>query len=236
MDLGTLITVAREDYLDDVDYGGAYSYRFSDEAITRYLNQAHIEAAIRSKLLFDDSTETVCRVTLVGGTASYSTHSGILQVVRVTLNGAPLEHASEGYLDAEYPGWRTQDSGSPLFFVTTPGRITLYPAPAEAGTLHLSVYRKPLVVLEDETDEPEIPEALHQDLCLWVKYRLLSKPDEDTWRKEEAVQALMEFESIFGRAVPAAVRRHEQESPKVFQMYVGRAYSDHPTQAQADDW
>ena len=72
MTLGELIASFREDATDKVE-----TYLWEDEAVTRWLNEAQDEAAVRGRLLLDDSTPAVTTIAVNAGQASYQLHAKV---------------------------------------------------------------------------------------------------------------------------------------------------------------
>ena len=65
MTLEELIASFREDSTDKLE-----PYLWEDETVTRWLNEAQDEAAVRGRLLLDDSTPAVTQIAVTAGQAN----------------------------------------------------------------------------------------------------------------------------------------------------------------------
>jgi hypothetical protein len=175
-----------------------------------YANEAEVEACIRARLLVDSISTDVCRITVEPGLAVYTYDPRILLILRGRMAGAtrPLSKVSHTIMDERLPGWEDQ-SGEVLAFVTgmNTGRIMMYKKPAEAGTLNLTVVRRPLNDMAKAGDSPEINAVHHPSLILWMKHKVYNNQDSELFDKNRANVHLAMFEQKFGQrtAVPLDV-------------------------------
>lgn len=89
------------------------------------------------------------------------------------------------------------------------GFVRLWPFPAAALTIKLSVFRLPLADITD--DEPlEIPTQHHRHLLLWVKHLAYSVHDAETFDKTKAAEFKTAFEAYcFGAKTDQTRARHK---------------------------
>ncbi len=215
--VSALITRITEDYMDDT-LGLADGDSLAGETtLIRHIDEAEKEACRRMDLIYDETTSAVCEHTIVDGTRAYALDSRITKLERVTWNSIDLPKRVE----SEYEGstWRT-DEDDPTSYHVRGRTLYLQPIPdadavSTSTTLYLAVYRMPLVDIDAVTDEPEIPSEFHLALIYWVLYRILSKRDEDINDPMGAPFYLNKFVEVFGPEVPADVRMHQFESPRV---------------------
>ncbi len=223
MTLAELMAAARED-ADDTAVGSFWS----DAVLTRYANQAQDEAARRARLILDSETATervpaggitdpldpgyvrppnVCEYPVTTGTRFIVLHPKIMFVKTVKVDGRPLPvpriHVKD--LEERIDGWENADVVAPIAYIPNKqaGSLWFYSGFAEDSTVRLTVIRRPLYALENLTDEPEIPEHLHEYLTHWMVFRMLMKPDEDIKNATLANGHLALFEQQFGRASSA---------------------------------
>lgn len=188
-------------------------YLWSDADVKRWLNEAEQEAAVRAKLLYDDSTDSICKVAVQAGVASYTLNAKIHDIEHAYLleaSGAThLGILDRLELDRTKPDWRTV-TRKPEALVRDDKRIRLDCIPDAAYTLKLEVYRLPREDMENDEDQPEIAAVHHRHLVHWALHRAYSKPDAETKNEDKAALAEAKFERIFGPRPDANLRRRQQ--------------------------
>jgi hypothetical protein len=200
VELGQLITAVR-DVLDD----HATPPLYTDDELTRYLNTAVSEACLRARLLKDDSGDA-CRIALVEGTARYDIAPEVIVVSAVHVDGRsqPVIRTTAARLDRIHPGWshEVQTNGVPEYAIFDPEQktLTLYPAPAAAGTCYLRVWRLPdeSEVMEEDQDEPVITLPDPESLKHWALHEAYLKRDSEMYDPDRAAQHEADFERRFG--------------------------------------
>lgn len=207
-------------FRSEVDDEQAQAYLWSAVEATRWANEAVREAAIRSKLIFDSTTASVCTIAVTTGTATYALDPSIhdIENVFLSLDGAvvarlPIKDRLE--LDRLNPDWRST-TARPTAVVRDDTSIQLNYLPDVAYTLQLEVYRVPEVDMEYDSDEPEISVQHHRHLVPWMKFRAYSKPDAETKDEAKAAQFEAEFTAIFGPRPDADQRRRQQANKPHF--------------------
>lgn len=195
------LLVAVRDLLDD----HATPPLYSDEELTRYLNNAVGEAALRLRCLQDDSSD-LCRITTVPDQTRYTVADEVLVVraVHVTGRSDSLTRTTAERLDRIRPGWshEVQASSVPQYvlFDLQQKMLTLFPAPATAGTLYLRVWRLPLPdeQMEGGQDEPAIVLPDPESLKHWALHEAYLKKDAELYDPERAAQHEDVFTRVFG--------------------------------------
>lgn len=206
MEVEELLTVIREDYLDDV----VKPYRWEQEKLYRWLDMGQREACRRQPLIVDETTATVCQITTTPLTASYALHAATHLVQEIRLDGAVLPKSTPELLDRQLPGWQSADPDIPVAWTQNDLTIRLAPAPATAVTLQLKVWRLPLLPVDDIDAVLEIDPAYHEDLAHYVAARAYRTPDEDLRDSNLAEQHEAEFDRVFGPAMRADVIAHRR--------------------------
>ena len=197
-------------------------YLWGEPEVLGWLNEAQAEAAVRGRLLLDDSTPAVCESAVAAGVVSYQLHPKVYEISHLrfvsaaTSQACGLDLVSREFLDSKHPRWRDHGPGEPRFAIQTETRLRLVPAPREAGTLRLEAYRLPLAALINPVDEPEIHEAHHPYLVHWALYRGFGQPDSEGFDSERAAQAYAVFERYFGMRPDSDLRRSTRhDEPQV---------------------
>lgn len=202
MTLGDLIRAVRE-ALDDT----ATPYLYDDEELTRYLNNAVDEVAIRTRMLQDDNGPA-CRIDLVAGQAryEYAEEVIVIRAVHVPGRSKPVVRTTAARMDRIRPGWahEAQQHGIPEYAVMNLEQkaITLVPPPAEAGVMQLRVWRMPDEGerMEATDDEAEPVLFLHgaEGLKHWALFECYMKKDGELHDPKRAETHLGLFEGLFG--------------------------------------
>lgn len=191
-------------------------YLVSDIDATRYANQAESEAARRSRLLVDSSSD-VCAADVTAGDSVVSIDPRIISIRRARLQSSskPLVKRQVRQMDDEFAGWDASSSQSvPFIIVTDYGtdQLYLYPTPKADTTLLLTVTREPMNEMVGDSDSPEIARRYHDGLISWMKHRAYRSEDSDLYDAAAADRALADFAAEFGPAVGAIDEQFEFEN------------------------
>ena len=190
----------------------------SDAQVYSFLSEAEREACMRSHPLFDCATAEVVTYAIAADATSVTLDDRVLRVdhARFVPTGSTqscrIELTGIDAIRSAQDGRSSSTASRPLLAAHSASRtLTLYPAPSGGGTLTLDVYRLPLLDIEDESDEPEIPLELHDGLVDWVLYRVYSTKDSENEDPARAQVALRDFTDRFGeRRDGEAMRRHRE--------------------------
>lgn len=194
----------------------AEPYLAGYELVDSLLNEAEEQAALRARLLHDDSTAAVCEIDVeeVSGSIphTYTLHASLYELTMVRLftpaDGDPVELklVSREWLNKNKPDWR-ESTDDPAYVIQQDTTLRIVPAPTAEGLLTLEGYRLPLAPMVDDEDTPEINGAHHRHLVQWVMHRVFGVPDSEIFDAKRSGLALAEFERHFGPAVDADLRR-----------------------------
>lgn len=127
MNVADLITILREDYLDDEASGNLWS----DAFLLRALAEAEKQACNRCDMLYDDSTVAITQIPLKDGTSSYTMSSKITAIERIEFNGREVTGKSKQELDRSNPNWRSLTGivGVDVNYTVNGRNIRFTPAP-----------------------------------------------------------------------------------------------------------
>lgn len=196
MTLKDLIALYRADSLDKADPPFC-----DDPLLTLYANEAQDEACRRGQLL-RDSSAALCSIAFNAGDESVALDARVVRVLRSFVEGQPVGVVDAEAMDCAMPNWQFEtrrDVPQRLVSGLTTGRLHLWPVPAQAGTVRLTVQRLPLEPLAGSMDEPEIRPELHRALVPWMLYRAYSREDTELYNDQKAAAHLAKFEAEFGR-------------------------------------
>jgi hypothetical protein len=192
-------------------------YLWTNSYLVRALNDAEEQACRRAYVLIDKDTASVCQLTLSASVGSFTYHSRILQIRRITIGSAdyPLKQALVPELDEACGAWWSVQGVPENYVIETQGRIIFYPMPQSLDTATMEVARLPLNSMNvSGSCVPEIPEMYHRDLLIWGKRVAYLKPDSDTFNKELADAAEQEFTARFGPLPSAKEERLRKLWPR----------------------
>lgn len=194
---------------------GVTPYLWADEDVKDWLNDAQRQAAIRGRLIREDTDATVCQIALTPSTRNYALHESVYEIINariVPASGTPrtMFVASREWLDAEFPDWRN-DTRDAQFIIQDDTRVTVVGAITAGDVLKLEVYRLPMDDMVGDFDEPEIHIAHHEHLIQWALHKAFSIPDADSFDPNRAGLAEAAFTRYFGNLPDSDMRRITRE-------------------------
>lgn len=200
MNKGELRNRARREMKDAIK-----PYFNSDPDLDTWLNEAEVEAARRALLLVDSTSEAT-EVELAAGELGGDLHPAVIFIRRARLVSTkrPLIPKVSRTMDEELPSWEDATPSTPIVFVPDwqTGYFRTFPPTNVADVARLTVVRKPLRSMVNDTDSPEIPEHYHLMLLDWVKFRAYSQPDSDFFDQQKADRHEQAFIRNFGQSAP----------------------------------
>lgn len=212
MTLLELVTHLRQSILDDVggtgvawaditeDQTDVTQLRWSNEELTRFINEAQKQAC-RASLLIKTASPTFA-ISVTAGTSEYSLDPRVINIKGAYLNSTGVELVEAEYEDVMgIPNWRTITS-TPTHYISDmeSGTITLYPTPVVDDTVNLLVYRLPLVEMDWELAETATAEikAEHQiDMLFYAAFLAYNKDEANTFDPQRAEYYRQLFEKTF---------------------------------------
>lgn len=195
------LIIALRELLDDEKL----PYLWQDSALVRYLNDAERQAARRAYLLIDRNTASICMLSLLASTASYTLHSKVLTIRRATVDSSEIPLIVYTKEEVDFlvnvgNTWESVNVGIPEIVIHEANdELIFYPPPQSADTARFEVARLPLVDLANvDTSSPEIPVMYHEDLILWGAHRAYMKNDSDSINMGLSKEYEDKFEKRFG--------------------------------------
>lgn len=197
--LEELLVDVREELDDEVP-----QYLWSDPALTRYLNEAVKEAAIRTRCLVESGNAALCQIAITAGQAEYAIDASVVIIRRAALASCldrPLLRTTGVNLDRACRHWQTE-AGRPEYLLRDQqmASIRLSPIPDADDTLNMTLWRVPtdIEVMEAGDDEPVIPAIHHEHLKHWACFRALNRRDAELGSPADAANHLALFEAYYG--------------------------------------
>lgn len=208
MNLTELIEQFRSDADDKIT-----PYLWSDEDVTRWLNEAEQEACTRSGLLEDVVTPAICQIPVVAGTVQYSVSPLVIDIMYAEFvpsgETEPIELCQTEAFEMDRTtarGWR-RETRHPRAFIHTDVSLRLDCIPQSDGVINLEVRRLPLRPMSISVHRPEIGQIHHRHLVKWALHRAFGVPDAERFDANRSALAYQEFTRHFGLALDANVRR-----------------------------
>ncbi len=202
MQLGELIRRGRA-----AAYDVAEPYFASADDWQAWLNEAAEEAAIRARLIEDESIE----VTVEAGapTAGYPAHVWAIQ--RVFFSGRRLELVDREMLDAsEGEGWESA-TGQPVACYESAQTLRFYPIPEMSGVARIVAFCVPASEMKGDGDEPGLPDKrTHLKLLNFALAQFYSRQDADAFDPNKAAQYEAAFIADFGPPVDEKALRRKR--------------------------
>lgn len=189
MRVSTLLAESRTRLDDEI-----LPYKFSDNKILSWLNEAHIQACRRIRYLIETT-----RISVRAGVSQYDKPSNAIFIRRVKLasQSEALGFLSYKDLDETACGWE-EETGCPTHIVTdlSTNKITLYPIPTVNDTLSITSIVEP----EQLVGDTDIPSRFAYSLVDWVCYRAFQVyQTEDGGLDGKYSQLAMQYLSNFDR-------------------------------------
>lgn len=209
MNLAGLIASFRTD-ADDA----ARPYLWSDDEVTGWLNEAEEEAAIRGKLLFENTRPEICHIAISeSGGNTYKISELIHEITYASITDSNGEVQELGIKDRFElsrikPDWRTTKE-KPRFIIHHDKAIEIGCIVDGDYLIKLEVNRLPLRCMSAETDTPEINRIHHRHLVNWALHCAYEKPDSETFNPVKSQSAEAKFVEYFGERPNASLRKDE---------------------------
>ena len=197
MNLESLIRQFREEAHDEEK-----PYLFSNALLTRLFNEAVDEACRRKDLLFDDSTDSVCSISVMSGTSTYTQNPSIRTIssAYLSIDQTPLVLVTQQWMDNINPLWRFLDPDTPQYLIVNQSSVRLVPDPVVNDTLKIEVFRTPLLseLMATNNSVPPISSHHHRFLYHWVMVKAFNLDDGDIFDQSKVERHSSLFNAYFG--------------------------------------
>jgi hypothetical protein len=189
----------------------AEPYLWSDAEVYQYIDDAQKMFCRLTDGISDATTKDVVQIAVSAGATWLDLHPAVKKIRAATRasDGGPLSVVN--YEDLAARGLRLSTQPAPLRLVIAgmeEEKLRLpYPA-AAADTIELLVFRLPIVDIDADDIELEIPKEHHMHLLLWAKSRGLLKQDSETFDKARSEDLEEKFRAYCAQA------QREQENKR----------------------
>ncbi len=217
---------------------GGYSFKNSDgfvydagwvrNLILGYIDEAEKEACERADLIYDISTPSVCDISVSNSNTIYSIDESVYFIKAIKFtdslgNSFDVLVRNKNEFIKINSSYRSEGFSVGKSVFVENRTIEIAGISDIVGTLHLEVYRTPLVNAS-VSDQFEIPSRYSSSLINWVKFKAFSNPDIDIYDEAKAAAFLARFEDSFGkRQVRGIVSDEIKKSLPVIQSRSQRA-------------
>lgn len=192
-------------------------YLTSSDDVTMWLNDAYRQAAIRGRLIREDTLASVCEIDYVVGQATYTLHPSVVEIISLRIEpvASPtrpraLVLRSREWMDSNYRDWRTEPHRWPDYAIQDDTSIRLVSPYLAGDVLKLECYRTPLDTekLESGDSTPIINVNHHEHLVDWAMHKVFSQVDTDLFDPQRAADAERRFTAYFGPLPDSDMRRN----------------------------
>jgi hypothetical protein len=239
--LKELVTYLRTDILDDLGGTGvdwtqdnsSSLLRWTNEELTRFINEAQKEVAKRTYVL-RDSTSYLTKFKLKDGRQNYPLDEKILQINVLYVDGItyPLDKIS--YKDIlGVADWRS-DKGRPEYYFTdwSNGYVTFRYIPDsnyDGKQVSMQVFRLPIKDLtwSNNTEEPEVPEEMQYVMLYWAAHLAYQKDEPNSLSEERSGYYASKFTAEFGpkESYYSSERKKRKSRPVAISAGAGFSYN-----------
>lgn len=198
-----LIKAFREDEKDAVA-----PYLWSDDKLVRAVNGALAAFCEQTKIVYDE-----IKADFAAGERDLPLSESVLDIVEasiVTPRDRDLKVVAPGVI----PRSRLPRSGYPQYLIAdvVRGQMRIVPVPAEAGTLVLSVVRKPLREVNKGSTIPDVPLDYRPHLLHYMRYIAYMDKDGELYDPDKALAARAIFDSECQSVYEASLLRRSAAS------------------------
>jgi hypothetical protein len=223
MKLEDLVKYLRFEILDDfvtgweamIETDNTSELLWSNESLSRYINEAEIQAVRRCLPIKDFTTYTI---DVVAAKHTYDVDPKIIRVLDIDSDDTGLPLTKTEYEELRnVQNWRTVTGTVTDYLIDYEAKkIRLYKIPTETDTLNLTVYRLPLKTLDWEHQDriPEIREEYHIPMLHYAAFLAYSKQDADVFDPQKAAYHLQQFNSEFSDTSAYSETRKRREGKR----------------------
>jgi hypothetical protein len=212
MTIAELVNQARFDILSDEKE----DFQWSDEQLTRFANEAILEACKRVPLITRSYTLQV-----LTGISTLSIDPSIREITRLKLasEANPLDQTTDEELRLSVgASWR-EKTGTPLRYIKNKHALRFYPIPIADSSITIETINNPD---DDFWLDDDINLAFQKGLLYYIGYKAYSVDDIDRGNTNEAQRYMSLFNEFFGLPKSARLETFQQDMPMYATIMSGR--------------
>jgi hypothetical protein len=213
MDIASLISIARKDFLNDAIF---QKTTWDNAFFLRSFSEAQRQACNRTDFIFSDRQY----ITLRSGRANYTLPANITKLIALMWDNCDIDKVRQEQLPRNWrtlTGFTDDDTRA---FMARGNLLTFVPKPDasdDGQRVFIESYIYPVDDFTSLNDEPIIPIEYHKKLIHWVVYEAYSNEvvDSDALDNKDQRQSMKHlelFNQAFGNPVSASVRKHQFEN------------------------
>jgi len=181
---------------------------FEDPDLIDYINDAQVDICRKTDILHGSST-----ISTLSGVEAYQLPADFIEVQRVTYSGNKLYKTTWQEVDMLDPGKDAgPTSGVPDHYYRWGNMLYLYPIPSSGSTTALKIYysRTPVPVASD-SDTPEIPMAMHEDIVI----RVIARGHEQVEDFQASAAKSSEYNTAVSMTIEQAMEGNDESYPLI---------------------
>ena len=186
----------------------------SDQDATMWFNDAERQAAIRGRLIREDSIDALTNLVFVVDQTTYRLHPAVYEIISLRLvpmasptRTRPITLKSREWMDRFCRDWRTEPTRWDDWAIQDDKSLRFVGKYEAGDIMQLECYRTPLKKMKVGNDVPEIAEIHHEQLVHWVLHKAFNMPDPDLFDPKKAAEAEAAFTDYFGPMPDSDLRR-----------------------------
>jgi hypothetical protein len=199
------------DLLADTAGAGTGDQLASDSRKYAYLSEGQEHFCEDTGYFVDNTT---FHIHTVAGTAAYAADPLIIKVLEVWESGRILTPYQQSDRPFIYDFGTTVSSAPPAYWQMDEqtGQIHLYPTPDAVYTVTLRAWRYPLLSIDGDRADPELPTTLQRACIEWAAYKILNHHDAELRNKAKANEHYEMYQEYVTRGLKMFRRRKGTQS------------------------
>lgn len=181
---------------------------FEDPDLIDMINDAQVDICRKTGFLTNDTS-----ISLLKGTQGYPLPDDCIEVLRATYQNNKLYKTTWQEVDMLDPGKDTQTTlGVPDHYYIIGNTIYFYPPPSAGSILSVHVlYTRTPTALANDTDNPELPLAFHEDIVI----RCVARGHEQVEDFQASAAKASEYNTAISLTIEQARNANDESYPYV---------------------
>lgn len=183
----------------------------TDARKSAYLSEGQEHFCEDTGYFVDNTTFTIATV---AGTGGYAVDARIIKVLEVWESGRILTQYQQSDRPFVYDYGVAVGDAPPSYWQMDEetGMIRLYPTPDAVYSIVLRAWRYPLLSIDGDRADPELPATLQRACIEWAAYKLLNHHDAELRNKAKAAEHFAMYQDYVTRGLKMFRRRKGTQS------------------------